>query len=216
MRDRTFEAQTRRGHVVADTISDLGYAFRMLRKDAGFAAVVLLTLALGIGANTLLFSILNGVLLKPLPYPHPEQLVVLHESKQNFPNGSISFPNFRDWRDRNHAFAAMGVSRGTGFLLTGRGDAEQLRAEAVSADFFSILGVQPVAGRLFLHGEDEIGAPPIVAISEGFWRRKLGAAPSVIGAALTLDGRNYAIVGVVPAAFDLPLSTFHASDVYVP
>ncbi|HWW83210.1 MAG TPA: ABC transporter permease, partial [Vicinamibacterales bacterium] len=197
-------------------MSDVRYAFRLLRKNAGFATIVVLTLALGIGANTVLFSIVNGVLLKPLSYPNPEQLVALHESKQNFPNGSISFPNFRDWRDRNHTFAAIAVLRGSGFAMTGRGEAEPLLAEMVSADFFSILGVQPVAGRLFRRGEDEIGAAPIVAISEGFWRRKLGASPSAIGQSLTLDGRDYTIVGVVPASFDLPLPNFRRSDVYAP
>jgi hypothetical protein len=114
-------------------------------------------------------------LLKPLAYSLPEQLVVLHESKQNFPNGSISLPNFRDWRDRNHTFSAMAVSRGSGLALTGRGDAEQLRAQVVSADFFSILGVQPAAGRLFRRGEDEIGAAPIVTVSEGFWSHLAGS-----------------------------------------
>ncbi len=211
-----FDGRNRRASLVSDAAADLRYAARLLRKNAAFAAVIILTLGLGIGANTALFSIVNGVLLKPLPYPHPDRLVVLHESKQNFPNGSISFPNFRDWRDRNRTFAAMAVSRGSGFTLTGRGDAEQLRAQLVSADFFSILDVQPVAGRFFRRGEDEIGAPPIAVISEGFWRRTLGGSPSAIGHSLTLDGRDYVIVGIVPAGFDLPLPNFRAADIYVP
>jgi len=199
-----------------DAAGDLRFAARMMRKSPGFAAIVVLTLALGIGANTALFSVVDGVLLRRLPFPHPEELVVLHESKPNFANGSISFPNFKDWRDSNRTFQAIAVSRGSGFNLTGRGQAEQVRALLVSADFFSILGVRPAAGRLFRRGEDEIGAAPIVAVGEGFWRRRLDASPGVIGQSLTLDGRDYVIVGIVPASFELPLSNASARDVYVP
>ena len=197
-------------------MQDLRFGLRMLAKSPGFTAVAILTLALGIGANTALFSVVNGVLLNPLPYPQPEQLVWLAESKQNFEFGSISFPNFRDWRKDNRTFSMMGVSRGYSFSLTGRGDAEQVRAELVSSDLLPMLGVKPVLGRTFEAGEDEIGASPIVLISEGFWNRQFGTAPHVLGKGLPMDGRSYTIVGVVPGSFKLQAGGFRASEVYVP
>src|SRR3984893_13908995 len=161
---------------VEESLQDLRYAARTLRKNPGFTAIAILTLALGIGANTSLFSVVNAVLLNPLPYPHPEQLVTLHESKPNFRAGSISYPNFRDWQKDNRTFSSMAVTRGTSFTLTGLGEAEQINARFITSDFFSILGVQPVLGRYFEAGEDEIGAAPIVLISAGFWQRKFGGS----------------------------------------
>jgi predicted permease len=195
---------------------DLRFGLRMMAKSPGFAAVAILTLALGIGANTALFSVVNGVLLNPLPYPDPDQLVTLAESKPNFDSGSISFPNFRDWRRDNRTFSMMGVSRSYSYNLTGKGDAEQVRAEFVSSDYLTLLGVKPVIGRLFAEGEDEIGASPIVLISEGLWNHKFGGAPDIVGQGLTLDGRTFTIVGVVPASFKLQVVSFRASDVYAP
>jgi predicted permease len=195
---------------------DLQFGARMIAKSPGFAAIAIVTLALGIGANTALFSVVNGVLLNPLPYPEPEQLVTLHESKPNFDSGSISFPNFRDWRKENTTFSMMGISRGYAFSLTGAGDPEQVRSEFVSTDFFPLLGVKPVIGRLFEEGEDEFGASPVAIISEGFWSRKFASAQDVVGKGLTLEGRVFIIVGVVPASFNLQLGTFRASELYVP
>ncbi len=197
-------------------VQDVRFAIRMLTKNPGFTAVVVLTLALGIGANTALFSIVNGVLLNPLPYPHPEQLVTLHESKPNFANGSISYPNFRDWQKDNHTFSAIAVTRSYGYSLTGMGEAEQVRAGFVSSDFFPLLGVRPVIGRAFAPDEDRIGAAPTVLISAGFWKRKFGSAPDVLGKSLTLDGMDYTIVGVIPANFDLLLKSFRTAELYVP
>jgi predicted permease len=197
-------------------IQDLRFGVRMITKTPGFTAVAVLTLALGIGANTALFSVVNGVLFNPLPYPEPEQLVTLHESKPNFEAGSISFPNFRDWRKDNTTFSMLGISRGNSFTLTGSGEAEQVRVQFVSTDFLPMLGVEPVIGRLFEEGEDEFGASPIVLISAGFWNRKFGSARDVIGKGLTLDGRSYTIVGVVPANFNLQIGAFRASELYVP
>jgi predicted permease len=195
---------------------DLQFGLRMLRKSPGFTAVTVLTLALGIGANTALFSVVNGVLLNPLPYPHPEQLVRLHESKPNFATGSISYPNFRDWRDRNRTFSSLAVTRGYAFSLTGMGDAERVRAQFVSSEFFPMLGVKPVIGRLFAKGEDEVGAAPVAMISTGFWNRKFGSAADVLGKSVTLDGQVFTVVGVVPADFDLLVGSFRVSEVYVP
>ena len=155
---------------------DLRYGSRMLAKNPGFTLVAILTLGLGIGANTALFSVVNGVLLNPLPFPHPEQLVRLHESKPNFAKGSISYPNFRDWQRDNRSFSAMAVSRGTAFSLTGVGEAQRVTGQFVTSDFFPLLGVNPLLGRTFAPREDEIGGPPLVMISAGFWKEKLGAA----------------------------------------
>jgi len=195
---------------------DVTYAFRVLRKNPAFALVVILTLALGIGANTALFSIVNSVLLNPLPFPRPAELVSVHESKANFDQGSISYPNFRDWQRDNETLAALAISHQRRFTLTGATDAERVSGDYVSSDFFPILGVKPALGRLFLPGEDEIGRAPIVLISAGFWARKFGSSPAVLGKTLTLDGRNFAIVGVLPEDFDLSVGNFEAGDLYVP
>ncbi|MDE3156411.1 MAG: ABC transporter permease [Acidobacteriota bacterium] len=199
-------------------VQDLRYAFRTFVRTPGFTAVAVLTLALGIGANTALFSIVNGVLLNPLPYPHPERLVSLAASKPHFATGSISYPNFVDWQKDNHTFSALAIYRNAAFILSGSGDAERLRGEFISSDFFRILDVQPVLGRTFRAGEDRIGAAPIALISAGLWQRRFGRTLDIVGRPIRLDGREYTIVGVIPAAFDLDLSMggFHASDVYVP
>jgi hypothetical protein len=122
-------------------IEDVRYGLRMLRKNPGFTAIALLTLALGIGANTAVFSIVNGVLLNPLPFPDPDKLVVLFESKPNFKEGSISYPNFLDWQRGNHAFSSIAAYRPDSFSLTGDREPQQVQGKMVSADFFSILGV---------------------------------------------------------------------------
>ena len=188
----------------------------MLAKSPGFAAVAILTLALGIGANTALFSVVNGVLFNPLPYPQPDQLVWVAESKPNFATGSISFPNFRDWQKENHTFSSMAAYRPYSYNFTGMGDAEQLRAMLITSDFFAVLGVHPVIGRPFVPGEDEIGAAPIAMITGGLWKRKFGASPDAIGKTLTLDGKSFTIVGVIPPGFDLALGSFRNVDIYVP
>jgi predicted permease len=197
-------------------MQDLRYGSRMLAKSRGFAAVAILTLALGIGANTALFSVVNGVLFNPLPYPHPERLVWLAESKPNFATGSISFPNFRDWQKNNRTFSAMAAYRPYSYNLTGLEDAEQIRSMLITADFFTVLGVNPQIGRSFVPGEDEIGAAPIAMISTGFWKRKLGASADAVGRTINLDGKSFTIVGVLPAGFDLALGSFRNVDIYVP
>jgi predicted permease len=196
-------------------VQDLRYGLRMLTKSPGFAAVAILTLALGIGANTALFSVVNGVLLKPLPYPHPEQLVWLAESKPNFATGSISFPNFRDWQKDNRTFSGMAVYRYYNFNILGLGDAEQVSARFITSDFFSVLGVNPVIGRTFAPGEDDIGRSPIVMISEGLWKRKFNSSRDVLGKNINLDGSGYIIVGVTPASFDFS-GLFRDVDIYAP
>jgi predicted permease len=198
-----------------DLLEDAQYGLRVLWKNPRFLAVAVLTLALGIGANTALFSVVNGVLLNPLPYPHPEQLVTLHESKPNFATGSISFPNFLDWQKDNQTFSSMALQRGTSFILTGLGEAEQVDASFVSSEFFRQLDIVPVIGRDFAPGEDLVGAAPTVMITARFWKRKFNSTPDVVGKGLTLDGRAFTIIGVIPANFDL-LGTLRSRELYVP
>jgi len=195
---------------------DLRYAVRTLRKSPGFTTVAIVTLALGIGANSALFSVVNGVLLNPLPFSHPDELVALHQSKPNFEGGSISYPNFFDWQKENHTFASMGIARSNDFSLTGNGDAEQVHGEFISSDFFRVLGVKPLTGRWFLSGEDRIGGEPLALISAGLWESKFGAAPDILGKGITLDGKTYTIVGVTPAKFRLQIPGFREGQVYLP
>jgi len=198
-------------------IEDVRYGFRMLRKNPGFTAIALLTLALGIGANTAVFSIVNGVLLNPLPFPDADKLVSLFESKPNFQEGSISYPNFLDWQRENHAFTAIAAYRPDSFSLTGAGQPEQVQGKMVSADFFSVLGVNPLMGRTFTAQEDQLGAGRVVLVSSGFWKRKLGSSPDVLGRRIVLNGEGYTIIGVIPASFHLTLPNFgDDGEVYVP
>jgi predicted permease len=195
---------------------DLRYASRQLRKNPGFTAVAVLTLALGIGANSALFSVVNGVLLNPLPFPQPDQLIALHEGKPNFEGGSISYPNFFDWQKDNHTFASMAIARSNDFSLTGGGEAEQVHGEFISSDFFRVLGMKPLTGRWFLPGEDRMGGAPIALISRSLWEGKFSAAPDILGKGITLDGRTYTIVGVTPANFHLEIPGFREGQVYLP
>jgi predicted permease len=197
-------------------LQDLRYAFRMLVNSPGFTAVAVMTLALGIGANTALFSVINGVLLSPLPFPQPDQLVTLHENKPNFEGGSVSYPNFRDWQKDNHTFSSVAIARSYAFSLTGTGEAEQVGAEFVSSDFFPLLGVKPVTGRTFAQDEDQVGAGPVALISAGLWQRKFSSAPDILGKNIRLDAKDYTIIGVIPANFRLVIPGFRDTQVYVP
>ena len=199
-------------------LQDLRYGLRMLAKNPGFTAVTVLTLALGIGANTAMFSVVNGVLLNPLPFPQSDRLVSLHASKPNFERGSISYPNFLDWQKDNRSFTALAVYRSTDMSLTGMGEAERVQAEYITADFFPLLGVKAALGRTLAAGEDRIGAAPVVMISEGLWQRKFGSSPEILGKALTLDGRGLIVIGVIPSSFHLEsvISGLVERDVYVP
>jgi predicted permease len=195
---------------------DLRSALRQLRKNPEFTAVAALTLALGIGANTAIFSVVNAVLLNPLPFPNASRIVSLFEATPNFPEGSISYPNFLDWQRDNHAFEAMAAFRWTDGAITGVGEAEQVQARRVSQTFFPILGVNPILGRNFTPEEDRRGANPTALISEGLWKRKFGRDPNVIGKRLIVDGQGRTIIGVIPASFQLHIFNFQTADVYEP
>jgi predicted permease len=201
--------------LVEDLAADLRYGARVLRRSPGFTAVALLTLALGIGANTALFSVIDGVLLDPLPYPEPERLVTIHASKPNFATGSIPYPNFRDWQKDNRTLAAMAIHRQYSFSLTGQGTAEQVPGLFITSDLFSIVGVEPVIGRGLARGEDEVGRAPIALIGARLWKRKYGGSSDVLGRTILLDGRGYTVVGVMPASFELFLDG-DRREIYVP
>ena len=189
-------------------LQDVRYALRMLRKSPGFTLVAVLTLALGIGANTAVFSVLNGVLLRPLQFHEADRLVTLYQNMPNFERGSISYYNLLDWQRMNHTFEAIAGYRDTGYNLTGMGEAKRVEAEMVGHEFFPILQVQPLLGRSFTAEEDSVHGPKTVMISEGFWKRQFGGASDVIGKTLHLDADSYQIIGVVPDSLRLPIQNF--------
>ena len=200
-------------HLLETLVQDIRYALRMLRKSPGFTTVAILTLSLGIGASTALFSVVNGVLLNPLPYPQPVQLIAIYGETPGVYRGPITYLNFLDWQRDSRTFSAMAIYRNQDYNFIGRGEAERLSGYMVSAGFFSTLGVQPVLGRTFRPGDDQAGAAPVVLLSGGFWERRFGSAPDILGKSITLNGASYAVVGVIPASF-----TFYGQlrDVYTP
>ena len=184
-------------------IQDVRYALRRLRGTPGFTAIALLTLALGIGANTAIFTVINAVLLRPLPYRDPGKLVLLTEHLPQFPILSVSYLNYKDWRDQSQSFSAVGAVRNLQTTLTGSGEPERLAAQMASANVFDLLGVQAANGRTFLAQEDTPGAAGVAMISHGLWQRRFGGAESVLGQPVTLDSKPYTIVGILPAGFQL-------------
>jgi putative ABC transport system permease protein len=198
-------------------IQDLKYAARVLLKSPGFVLIAVLTLALGIGANTALFSVVNGVLLRPLPFPQPNELFVVSEKSAIFDNFSISYPNFQDWQRNNSSFSSLAAYRNDDFSITGSGEAERVRVGMVSAGFFETLGVNATRGRLFTADEDRKGSAPVALISAGLWQRKFGSAPDIIGKTITMNGDSYTVIGVIPASFHLESTNFsNDKDVFVP
>ena len=196
--------------------SDIKFGVRMLLRSPGFTLVAILTLALGIGANTALFSFVNGILLAPLRFPQADRLVALYQHKPEFKYSSISYPNFLDWQRDNQTFQSVAAFRPDDFSLTGLGEPQRLNGVMVSANFFPTLGVSPVIGRDLDPQQDVLGGKPEVMISAAMWKSKFGATPDVLGKSLTLNGKDYAIVGVVPASFHLFMQNFRTSDIYVP
>lgn len=182
-------------------LSDLRYGFRMLTKNPGFTAVAVLTLALGIGATTAIFSVVDAVLLRPLPYRDSGQLVVMREKAHGVGNVSVSYPDFLDWRQQSRAFAAMAAAHNVGFSLAGIAQPENIGGYAVSPNFLSMLGVKPILGRDLLPSEEEPGTAPVVLLSYRLWQSHFGSDPQVMGKVITLDGRSYTIVGVLPPSF---------------
>lgn len=180
-------------------LQDLRYGARTLRKSPGFTLVAVIALALGIGANTAMFSVVDSVLLRPLPYAEPESLLKIYTSMPQFRDASISYPNFLDWQQRSRSFEAMAAYRSTSFNLTGSANPERLRGEMASATIFPVLGIKPVIGRAFTSDEDRKGGAQVAVLTSSFWKTRFGSDPQIIGRTLTLDEKLYTIVGVVPS-----------------
>ena len=180
----------------------------MLRKDWSFHAIAIATLALGIGANTAIFSVVDGVILRPLAYRKSQQLVVIHEVVPRFSNVAPLIPvnamHFLEWRKTAHVFSEMALIGGATFNLTGSGEPERIPAARVSPSLFSMLGIQARLGRTFLNEEDQVGRDRVVVINEEIWRRRFGADPNVVGRKILLDGSPYEVIGVLPAGFRFP------------
>jgi putative ABC transport system permease protein len=183
---------------------DVRYGARMLLKNPGISFVVILALALGIGANTAIFSVVNAVLLRPLPYEESERLVFLNERSPVIEEMSLSYPNFTDWRAQNHVFEKLAVYNRSSYNLTGAGEAERITTGQVSADLFSVLRVNAGVGRVFTNEEDKPGGPPVVVLSYGLWQRRFGGQTSILDQPLTLNGKSYTVIGVMPQDYLFP------------
>jgi putative ABC transport system permease protein len=183
---------------------DVRYGARMLLKNPGITLVVILALALGIGANTAIFSVVNAALLRPLPYHESDRLVFLNERSPVLDEMSISYPNFTDWRNQNHVFEKIGVYNRNSYNLTGAGEAERIPTAQMSADLFSALRVNAAVGRVFTNEEDKPGGTPVVVLSHGLWQRRFGGQVSILNQALTLNGKSYTVIGVMPQGYLYP------------
>jgi predicted permease len=196
---------------------DLAYAARMLRRNPGFTATVVLTLGLGIGATTAIFTVVNAVLLRPLPYPEPDRLVYIAMSFGEPGDHAFSFtPDYTAWQNHNRTLSQIAGYRMFQANFTGGGEAERITGAYATRSLFPLLGVQPVMGRTFLPEEDRPGGPAVAILSHAFWKRRFGGDPSVIGKALTLDADTYTVVGVLPATFLIPGREESNYDLWVP
>jgi predicted permease len=184
---------------------DIRYGLRMLAKRPGVTLVAVLTLALGVGANTAIFSVVDAVLLRPLPYKQSDRLVFISEESRQVPGMSISMADFNDWRASNTVFESMAPYSPNSVILTGNGETENLQIRQITAAMFPTLGVQPILGRALTPNDDKVGAAPVVLLSDGFWARKYSSDPNVIGKQITLDDVSYTVIGVMPS------SKFHGS-----
>ncbi|HLJ88103.1 MAG TPA: ABC transporter permease [Candidatus Angelobacter sp.] len=193
---------------------DLRHGLRLMRRRPGFTAVVVLTLALGIGANTAIFSLLDAVLLRPLPYRDPGRLAMLwaEDTLHNDQEEQVSLLNFADWKSQSHTFEDMALFRPQTFLLGSDGSPDRMRSARVSANFFPLLGIEPFIGRVFTP-EEESRAEQVVILSYGLWQRQYGGSPQAVGSELTMDGRKLRIIGVMPATFQFP---FEDTQVWEP
>ncbi|HSB08445.1 MAG TPA: ABC transporter permease [Blastocatellia bacterium] len=193
-------------------IQDLRFGFRMLRRQPGFTLVAVLTLALGIGANTAIFSVVNALLLRPLPYMEPDRLVLLSERSREGERLDVAYPNFADWRERAHSFVGMAAAYYASFTLTGVEKSSRLEAGVSNCNFFQLLGVNPQLGRLFTEADDHYGAARTVMLSHELWQTRFGGEPDLIGKTILLSGDSYTVIGVLPRRFEY----LEAADLYVP
>jgi putative ABC transport system permease protein len=189
-------------HVVTEFLTDLRYGLRRLRSNPGFAALSILTLALGIGASTAIFSAVNPILFRPLPYPGANRIIAISDQAAGGVRVDLTFANFREIAARSRAFDNLAVYRPWQPVLTGPADPERLDGQRVSAGYFSVLGVRPAIGRDFRDAEDQINGPNVVILSDGLWRRRFGADPAIVDRPITLNGLSYTVIGVMPAGFE--------------
>lgn len=199
-------------NLLSDLWQDIRYAARMLRKNPGFAAVVVITLALGIGANTAIFSFVSAVILNPLPFPDSDRLVVISETDNRGEEMSVSLLNFEDWRARSRSFEEFGGLQFVTFNLTGIDTPQRLAGQAVTLNYFSILGVQPQLGRIFSPEEDKYGAAPTALISDSLWQTAFGADPNIVGRSIHLSSNNFTVIGIMPPRFEF----LAKADIWVP
>ena len=183
---------------------DVRYGVRMLLKNPGVTIVVIIALALGIGANSAIFSVVNAVLIRPLPYEESERLIFLNEKSAVLDEMSISYPNFTDWRTHNQTFEKIGVYNRASYNLTGAGEAERITTGQVSADLFSVLRVNALHGRVFTNEEDRPGGTPVVVLSYPLWQRRFGGQTSILNQAITLNGKSYTVIGIMPESYAYP------------
>ena len=197
--------------------NDVRFALRMLRKSPGFTAVALLTLALGIGANTAIFSVVNAVLLRPLPYADPAQLVLVSEAQPQagISGLGMSYAPFTELQDAGHAFSAIAGLGGHALVLTGYGEPSEVSTVVVTSEFFSVLAAEPLLGRVFIPEDGRRGAAAVVVLSEHLWRNRFGADAGIVGRSITLDMRPYTVIGVMPASFHTPFLN-QANQVWIP
>src|SRR5689334_11695904 len=188
-------------------LQDIRFGLRMMLKSPSISIVATIALALGIGANTAIFSVVNAVLLRPLPFPNPDSLVSVFEAdtQRGLVHGSHSYPNFMDMRAQNTVFERVASYHSGDYILTGRGEPARLQGEVVTADLFPLLGVAPILGRTFLPEEDKPGDARVVILSEPLFRKRFNSDPSILNQAITLEGRPYTVVGVMPASFEFPI-----------
>src|SRR5262245_16813068 len=195
-------------------LADLRFAFRQLRQSRGFTFVAILTLALCIGANTAMFSVINAVLLRPLPYPEPDRLTIVMESDAEKPAISVSFPDYLDWKKENTVFESIAVARRETYNLSGLEgrQPEQISGALVTANFFQVIGLKPQLGRVFTEEEDRAGGPALVVLSDQLWKRLFQGNPDVLGRTLNFAGELYTVIGVMPPQMFSP----RKSEVWFP
>src|SRR5215469_653782 len=189
-----------------DLVEDLRYGLRVLGNNPGFACTAILTLALGIGANPAIFSVVNTVLLRPLPYKEADRLVTVsgNNRARGFDTDQVSPLDFADWRSQNHVFEAMAASTDAQYTLTGEGEPRLITAYSFCADYFHVLGTAPLLGRTFLPEEEEPGKNHVAVLSYSLWQKRFGGDRDLVGRDILLDGAPYTVVGIMPPAFQYP------------
>ena len=191
-------------------MSEIRYALRRLSKSPGFTLVAILVLGLGIGANTAIFSVVNAVLLRPLPYPEPDRLILVREKTDTFPSGSVSYPNYLDWRAGQRSFTDLALVRRDSFnfaVAGGQSAPERLNGARVTFNYLGVLGLKPLIGRDFAEADDTPGSAPVVLISENVWRTRFGGSQKVLGQQVMVDGVQREIIGVLPEKVKFPRLT---------